>query len=245
MKNIKIKIERFNIEYEPKNITLEYEVPANITLLKALEYIKTKIDNTLTYSSSCRSEICGSCSMRVNNREVLACRYKIQDMMKKRLLRNSKIIKDLVVDSKNNFKKIKIAHAFMEEYQNINITDKEQKSYLLQSNCILCNSCYSSCPVFDVNNEFLGPFALSRVIRYVNDKREGDKKSKIDAIQNSGIRDCTLCGECTLVCPQGIDPKMDIMLLRGKSGEFGYTNPQFNTFNSSNEFSFGGFNPNF
>ena len=226
MKNIKIKIERFNIEYEPKNITLEYEVPANITLLKALEYIKTKIDNTLTYSSSCRSEICGSCSMRVNNREVLACRYKIQDNDTISPLRNSKIIKDLVVDSKNNFKKIKIAHAFMEEYQNINITDKEQKSYLLQSNCILCNSCYSSCPVFTTNNNFLGPFVLTKVFRFINDKSENSQNNKFNNIQDNGIWDCTLCGECAFVCPQNIQPNMDIMMLRNLSVQKGYQNPQ-------------------
>ena len=68
----------------------------------------------------------------------------------------------------------------MEEYQNINITDKEQKSYLLQSNCILCNSCYSSCPVFTTNNNFLGPFVLTKVFRFINDKSENSQNNKFN-----------------------------------------------------------------
>ena len=46
---------------------VEYEVPlVEATLLEVLGYIKTKLDNTLAFSSGCRSSVCGSCSMRVN-----------------------------------------------------------------------------------------------------------------------------------------------------------------------------------
>jgi len=96
-----------------------------------------------------------------------------------------------------------------------------------QTDCILCSSCYSACPVYAVNPDFIGPFALTRAFRYINDPREDNKKSTIDNIQSNGVWDCTLCGECTTVCPQGIDPKMDITYLRGTSVEFGYSDPNF------------------
>jgi len=47
---------------------VEYEVQTKeITLLELLKEIKTTQDNTLTFSSGCRSSVCGSCSMRVND----------------------------------------------------------------------------------------------------------------------------------------------------------------------------------
>jgi len=62
----------------------------------------------------------------------------------------------------------------------------------IQSNCILCHSCFSSCPVYEVNPDFLGPFALTRAFRYINDKKESDVKEHIDSIQTNGVWDCTL-----------------------------------------------------
>ena len=81
--------------------------------------------------------------------------------------------------------------------------------------------------MYAANPDFLGPFALTRAYRYSVDKRESDVKALIDTVQNNGVWDCTLCGECTLACPKGIDPKMDITMLRGESLNHGYTDPSF------------------
>ncbi len=107
------------------------------------------------------------------------------------------------------------------------MNENELKLIELQSDCILCSSCFSSCPVLEVDKEFLGPFALTRSLRYLHDIRCEDKKDKVDLIQKKGVWDCTLCGECTLVCPQGIDPKNDILVLRSKSVQFGHIDPSF------------------
>ena len=95
-----------------------------------------------------------------------------------------------------------------------------------QSDCILCNCCFSACPVADVNKDFLPPFIFSRIFRYISDKRCQEEKTKIEALQTNGIWDCTLCGECTNVCPQNLDPKMDVLFLRTKSTNLGYNNFQ-------------------
>jgi fumarate reductase iron-sulfur subunit len=79
--------------------------------------------------------------------------------------------------------------------------------------------------VYAVNPDFIGPFALTRVWRYVSDPRESQSAAKMAAVQTNGIWDCTLCGECVPVCPQGIAPKQDIAMLRTKSGMLGYQDP--------------------
>lgn len=209
----------------------EYKVgDENKTLLDMLSSIKTSQDTTLCYSSGCRSGICGSCAVRIEGREVLACSYKPSDGDVVEPLKNSAVIRDLVVDMDEVYKFNAKAKAYLSVYKDVSITHQEQKINELQSDCILCASCYSACPVYEVNKEFLGPFALTRVWRYVSDKREQNPNDKIDNIQTNGIWDCTLCNACTIVCPQGISSKADIEKLRAKSALLGYMDPNFASF---------------
>jgi len=206
-----------------------YEVVTReATLLEVLQEIKTMQDNTLTFSSGCRSSVCGSCSMRVNDTEVLACSYKVQDGDRVEPLNNVPVIRDLVVDMSKSYAFNAKAKAWQNtSSKGVGVTQEDEKTNEVQSDCILCGSCYSACPVYAVNEEFLGPFALTRVWKYVSDVREKDEKEKIDTIQTNGIWDCTLCNECTVVCPQNISSKSDIEKLRSKSAMAGYSDPNF------------------
>jgi len=226
---MKIKIERIEHVQE---YTLAYD---DATLLEALEFIKTHEDATLSYSSGCRSSVCGSCAVRVNDKEVLACSYKLQDGDVISPLKNAEVIRDLVVDMDRAYSTNARAKAWLSLFnQDATLNHDDEKINELQSDCILCGSCFSACPVLSVNGEFLGPFALTRTWKYVSDKREGDSKGKIDTVQNNGVWDCTLCNECTMVCPQGISSKADIEKLRMRSTMAGYSDPAFSQ-------SFGGF----
>ncbi len=229
---MKIKVQR-------ENELTEYEVESVLTLLEALEQIKSAQDASLAFTHGCRSSVCGSCAVRVNGKEVLACAHKVQEGDVVEPLRNLPVVRDLVVDMERSLQTNKRSHAYLERYNEVSLTHEDEKLNALQSDCILCNSCYSVCPVYSVNEDFLGPFALTRVWKYVSDKREGKPKPKIDAIQQNGVWDCTLCNECTLVCPQGISPKQDIEKLRAKSAQFGYMDPNFGSFGGGFE-SFGG-----
>ena len=218
---MKIKIQRETL--------VEYEVDlVDATLLAVLNAIKTTQDSSLTYASGCRSSVCGSCSMRVNGREVLACSYKVSDGDLVEPLRNVPVIRDLVVDMDKSYSFNAKAKAWQTtQSENISLTQANEKINEIQSDCILCGSCYSACPVYAVNSEFLGPFALTRVWKYVSDKRESDSSQKITTIQTNGVWDCTLCNECTIVCPQDISSKADIEKLRSSSVMAGYNDPNF------------------
>ncbi len=229
---MKIKIKRYTREPEIKEATLEYEVDlVDATLLEVLNEIKMKQDPSLSYASGCRSSVCGSCSMRVNDKEVLACAYKVQDGDLVEPLKNVDVIRDLVVDMDKAYAFNQKAKAWQSSLsKGIFLTQEDEKINELQSDCILCGSCYSACPVYAVNGEFLGPFALTRVWKYVSDARGSDLASKIDNIQSNGVWDCTLCNECAIVCPQGISSKSDIEKLRAKSAQHGYMDPSFGSF---------------
>lgn len=222
----------------------QYTIQKEENLLKTLHQIKTTQNNSLTYRSGCRSGVCGSCAVRVNGVEKLACKTTIKDGDVIEPLKNTPVIKDLVVDLSNQKLSLNMALAHLEEKSDVTITPEDEKDIDLQSNCILCNSCYSSCPIFEVNKDFIGPFALTRAYRYVNDKKENNIQKKIDTIQKNGIWDCTLCGNCNMVCPEHIDIKNDIMMLRNRSAQLGYSDPNMANFNGGFDTNLDfGFNP--
>ena len=242
---MKINIKRFNKNDALASKKVEYTVNKT-NLLQSLFEIKTKIDNTLTFRCGCKSGVCGSCAVRVNGVEKLACKTTIEENDVVEAISNTSIIRDLVVDVSHETLLLKNSKTFIEENSTNNITQKDIQLIDVQSNCILCSSCHSSCPVYSVNKDFLGPFALSRALRYVNDKKIHSGSKIIDSIQDNGIWDCTLCSACTLVCPQNIDPKNDIMQLQNISVQYGYENPNMKAFDSNMGFDMSdmGFDPN-
>ncbi len=220
----------------------DYTIKKKIdNLLDILINIKQTQNNSLTFSSGCRSGVCGSCAITVNGVEKLACKTNIKDDDIVMPLKNLPIIKDLVIDNSCQDKLLQKANAQLQESKEQNITKADVRNIDKESNCILCNSCYSSCPVYEVNQDFIGPFALTRSFRYIEDKKEQNPKTIIDSIQDNGVFSCTLCGNCNIVCPAHIDIKGDIMKLQNKSVQYGHKNPNLSTFDTGIDF---GFNPN-
>lgn len=241
---MKINIRRFNKELSNESTITKYEVN-NTNLLKALIEIKEEINSSLSFRCGCKSGVCGSCAVKVNGVERLACKVFIKDDDLIEPLKNIEVIKDLIVNVSHETLLINKTKSYINKNSNKEIKQENIEKIDLQSNCILCNSCFSSCPVYDVKDSFIGPFALSRALRYVNDEKLESNDEIISSIQTDGIWDCTLCSACTLVCPQGIDPKADIMQLQNISVQKGYTNPNFQNFSFDFNDDFGGgFNPN-
>jgi fumarate reductase iron-sulfur subunit len=92
-----LNIKRFNPESAEKEYISSFEVNEK-NLLNALIEIKIKKDSSLTFRSGCKSGVCGSCAIKVNGVEKLACKTTIQNDSLIEPIKNSKVIKDLVVD---------------------------------------------------------------------------------------------------------------------------------------------------
>ncbi|MCK4973981.1 MAG: 2Fe-2S iron-sulfur cluster binding domain-containing protein, partial [Sulfurimonas sp.] len=126
---MKIKIQRDTL--------VEYEVESrDRTLLEVLNDIKTGQDPSLTYSSGCRSSVCGSCSVRVNGREVLACSYHAQDGDLIEPLKNSEVIRDLVVNMDKAYEFNAKAKAWQSSpSKDISLSQEDEKINEIQSDC--------------------------------------------------------------------------------------------------------------
>ena len=74
------------------------------------------------------------------------------------------------------------------------------------TNCILCGSCYSACPVVqDTNPEFLGPAAIVQAARFNDDSRDRGFEERMERLDSpNGIWPCESHFECTRVCPRAI-----------------------------------------
>jgi fumarate reductase iron-sulfur subunit len=73
--------------------------------------------------------------------------------------------------------------------------------------CINCMLCYAACPVYAEHQHFLGPAAIALAERYNLDSRDGGQEERANVIQsNEGVWECTLVGECSVVCPKHVDP---------------------------------------
>jgi succinate dehydrogenase and fumarate reductase iron-sulfur protein len=218
-------IKRYNPE---KGVfyTSEYKVPyeSDTTILSGLIYIKDYLDRTLSFRYSCRMASCGSCGMVVNKKPTLVCRTLIESVKKPiyiEPLYNFPIIKDLVVDIDIFLDKLKFVKSYI-------IREKEEdldKEYIVKpeqldlikhsSSCINCMLCYAACPVFGSDEEFIGPAALAILYRYLHDPRDQAKSEriKIASLKNSAYM-CSMVGQCTVVCPKGVDPSFHIQRLK-------------------------------
>jgi fumarate reductase iron-sulfur subunit len=197
-----------------------YSIPysADMVVLDALNYIKSHVDGTLTYRWSCRMGICGSCGMMVNGTPKLTCGAFLRDYYPGEVvvepLANFPVIRDLVIDMSDFMTKLGQIQPWIisEQEQPLEAgpyvqTPAQLDQYKQFSMCINCMLCYAACPVYGMEQSFMGPAAIALARRYNLDSRDQGKEARLAAITTSeGIWDCTFVGECSVVCPKGVDP---------------------------------------
>ena len=230
---VKIDIQRFNPETDEKPYMQTYEVEESIlegmTIFDALAYVKDKMDSTLTYRAFCRSAICGSCAMRINERAKLACKEQILFHVRDgkvtiKPLENAKIIRDLTVDVDEALDKLKKLKPWLEEDPKKVPESTKSESLVLpeefahydhMTDCILCMACYGSCSAEKADSNYAGPFQFTKALRFIKDSRDGvDIDERVQLCIDNGVWDCVQCQMCLAACPKGITPADDIQELR-------------------------------
>jgi len=223
-------IRRYNPDADGKLYWQKFtvRVEPGMTVLEGLHQIRETQDSTLSFRYSCRMGVCGSCGMLLNGRPSLACNTQILDIATKVLtvasLPNFDIIKDLVPDLTPLFEKHISIHPYTirddademlnptgEFYQN----PDELTQYLQFTYCIKCGLCMASCPTLATDPEYIGPQALPQAYRYSKDTRDDgfNLRKKIVGDTHGAFR-CHYAGECSNVCPKGVDPARAIQLMK-------------------------------
>ena len=76
------RVQRYDPGQDERPHYQEYtlDVPEGMTVLEALLRIQAEQDGTLAFRYACRGAVCGSCAMRINGREDLACRTQVRQV---------------------------------------------------------------------------------------------------------------------------------------------------------------------
>jgi fumarate reductase iron-sulfur subunit len=217
---ITLQVARYRPEEEATPTFQEYDVPCpkDWVVLDGLNYVKDRLDGTLSYRWSCRMGICGSCGMTVNGEPKLTCATFLADYapgpVRVEPLRNFPVIRDLVVDIGDFMRKLNRVKPWIIRKDHKPLSDgeyrqtpQEMDEYAQFSMCINCMLCYAACPIYGLDQEFIGPAAIALAQRYNLDSRDEGASERLEVLsEHEGIWGCTFVGECTEVCPKDVDP---------------------------------------
>ncbi len=222
-----IKIFRFDPDdgREAHFQTFQVEATEGMTVLEGIFWILENVDPSLAFRCSCREANCGSCAMHINGKYRLACNTQIERLKEPvtiRPLSHLQMLKDLVVDMKpfwDSYEKIRPYLIPREKppekeyYQSV----EDRKKIDHHIDCILCGACYGSCPVVYGDPDYLGPHALLKALRFVDDSRDGADDERLAMVaSDAGVFRCHTIFNCQIVCPKDLNPTGAISKLKNK-----------------------------
>ncbi|MCA2220602.1 succinate dehydrogenase iron-sulfur subunit [Nonomuraea aurantiaca] len=225
-RTIRLEVARYRPGQDSEPVFQDYDVPltADWAVLDGLNYVKDRLDGSLSFRWSCRMGVCGSCGMTVNGEPRLTCGTFLTEYgdgpIRIEPLKGFPVIRDLVVDIDDFLAKLSSVRPWLiREGEELPLTTEyaqtpeQLDAYKQYSMCINCMLCYSACPVYVLNPDFLGPAAIALAQRYNLDSRDmGDRFDVLNL--EEAVWGCTFVGECTRVCPKHVDPAEAIQ--RGK-----------------------------
>lgn len=202
----------------------EVERFAPMAVLDLLLAIQREQDPTLGFRYSCRVGMCGTCTLRLDGRPVLACQAFLppeRDAVRLDPLGGLPVVRDLIVDTAPFFAEwarvtpYLVPHDGLDEPAQIRPDAPERRVIDPALDCITCGACYSGCGVADYRRDFIGPAALNRAMVLIADSRDARRGERLRAVTgDDGAWRCRYVHACTAVCPKGLDPAGAIRHLR-------------------------------
>jgi len=214
-----LRVRRSDPDVDARPYYREYKqvLRPGMTVLEALVDIMEKQDGSLSFRYSCRGAVCGSCAMTINGRIGLACKTQIKNLAKGPVridpLPFMKVIKDLVVDMTRFFEKYELIKPYLirKDPPPANgefIQSPEERKVLGEDNvlmCILCGSCYGACPVNWMGPHYLGPAALAKAQRFLQDSRDQGLEERLPIVDDEdGVWRCHTVFNCVEACPKDV-----------------------------------------
>jgi len=199
----------------------EAEVEPASTVLDALRWIRIHRDPSLAMRHSCLHASCGTCGVRVNGREGLACVTRLADLDPGRVtvepMANFPVVTDLVVDMTSFAERFPSPHPATRtsDFPSSATVPDGIGAYERFEDCIECGLCLSACPVVATDDTYVGPAALAYAQRMLEEPRGTDVGPILQwADGDNAAWRCHAAFECTEACPSDVRPAQRIMHLR-------------------------------
>jgi len=218
--DITLNVHRFDPD-TGKNWIQTYQVRVGriLRFVDVLRKINDEQDATLAWGSSCEHGQCGTCSMKINGKALLACELLVEnaiDYFKTtsftiEALGVAPVIRDLVIDTDKAYARVDQVKPYIiepkplaEQEEEHQISPDELEKYVDATRCINCFCCASAC--ISSHETFLGPNAMLAVIVRLMDPREQEKQARLDCLYSeNGVYRCHSSQACSFVCPKEID----------------------------------------
>ena len=183
-------------------------------MLDILHHIKDYVDGTLAFRRSCGHGICGSDAVRINGRNMLACKVLVQDLgtsITVEPILSLPVIKDLIVDMEPFFEKYRSVLPFLVNndpsppHERLQSTE-DRALFDDTTKCILCAACTTSCPSFWANEAYVGPASIVQAHRFIFDSRDQATQERLEILnEREGVWRCRTVFNCVEACPREID----------------------------------------
>ena len=230
---ITLKIQRYDPEEKQTWVqTYHLEAGRILRFVDLFRKINNEQDPTLAWNSSCEHGQCGTCSVKVNGKPLLACELLVENAVQYfqtstftiEPLNVAPVARDLVVDFTSAYERIDRVRPYIiqpdppsSEQEAYPILPETLEYYVNATRCINCFCCASAC--ISSHNSFLGPNAMLASIVRVMDPREHEKAKRLKLLYSEqGICRCHSSQACSFVCPKDIDVAHFIAL--AKEGAF-------------------------
>jgi len=218
--------ETFSVPYEPgMNMT---------TVLQRIAADPVTAEKQATtpvaYDACCLEEVCGACTMVINDRVRQACSALVDDLLADspdgislQPMTKFPTVRDLVVNRKPMFESLKRVKAWanVDGYYDLGpgprVSPHVQEETYPLSRCMTCGCCVEACPQFSDRSTFIGPAAISQAILFNSlPNGEIDKDDRLAVLSGvGGITDCGNSQNCVDVCPKDI-PLTDSLAKAGR-----------------------------
>ena len=221
---VRFRISRFKQGDRKRHFdSFKVDVEPGATLLDALLLIRRRHDPSLAVRHSCMHASCGTCGVRVNGREVLACDTRLAALRRRGSIRveplaGQRVVSDLATDMVDFYARFTAAgmpQLRAAEVGGDGATPEGVRWFGRFENCIECGLCLSACPISRTNRSFLGPAALAAAARVVEEPRGAEPGPVLAlAAEPDSVWRCHDALECSAVCPSAVEPATALLELR-------------------------------
>lgn len=195
------------------------------SLLDLLLTAQRRYDRSLVFRFACRIGVCGSCAVRINGREGLACRTRAHDAgpeITLEPLRHLPVVRDLAVD----LRPFRAAYAAALPALRPTAVVRDAPAPLApalpeiggRGDCIACAACYSASGTVAAVPGYPGAAALLRAASLLADPRDGAHAERAAALAPWLAFDDP---GATAVCPKGLrhEPALAALRARATAGQ--------------------------
>ena len=191
--DITLKIHRYDPE-EKRSWIQDYRLRTGgiLRFVDLFRIINKEQDPTLTWNSSCEHGQCGTCTVKVNGKPLLACELLVENaveyfntkVFEVEPINIAPVVRDLMVDIGKAYEKVESVKPYIinptppsTDGEVNSIIPKVLEYYVNATRCINCFCCASAC--ISAQRSFLGPNAMLACIVRIMDPRENNKEDRM------------------------------------------------------------------